>query len=51
MSSTKRPAGAEAAFWDARRGRIFSRAGGWVVGEAVYNHGYSMLDDLVGHAS
>lgn len=39
------------AFWEQRRGRILTRKGGWVIGEAVYNHGYSMLDDLVGEAS
>ncbi|MCI5208556.1 MAG: hypothetical protein D3910_07135, partial [Candidatus Electrothrix sp. ATG2] len=38
-------------FWEARRGRILSDKGGWVIGEAVYNHGYSMMDDLVGNAS
>lgn len=42
---------ADTSFWDSRRGRIHSRRGGWVVGEAVYNCGYSMLDDLVGKSS
>ena len=38
-------------FWDARRGIIRTRKGGWVIGEAIYNQGYSMMDDLVGKAS
>jgi uncharacterized protein (DUF305 family) len=37
--------------WDKNRNHIFSSKGGWRVGEAVYNHGYSMMDDLVGHIS
>ncbi len=37
-------------YWDRRRGRIFSRKGGWVLGQGVSSHGYSMLDDLVGRA-
>lgn len=39
------------AFWDASRGQIRSRKGGWRIGKGVVNHGYSMLDDLVGKAS
>lgn len=38
-------------FWDERRGRIHSRKGGWVVGQGIFNHGYSMMDDLVGKVS
>lgn len=38
-------------FWDVRRGRIQSKKGGWVVGEGIFNHGYSMMDDLVGKVS
>ena len=34
-----------------RRGKIFSKRGGWFPGKAVYNFGYSMLDDLVGKKS
>lgn len=45
------PEKTDTSFWDARRGIIHTRKGGWVVGEAVYNHGYSMLDELVGEAS
>lgn len=41
----------DTAFWDARRGVFRTRKGGWVIGEAVYNHGYSMMDDLVGRHS
>ena len=38
-------------FLDQRRGKIFSKAGGWFPGKGVFNHGYSMLDDLVGEKS
>lgn len=38
-------------FWDDRRGKIQSKKGGWVVGEGIFNHGYSMMDDLVGKVS
>ncbi|GAB4346522.1 MAG: hypothetical protein Kow0089_23930 [Desulfobulbaceae bacterium] len=42
---------ADTSFWDERRGVIHARKGGWVIGEAVYNQGYSMMDDLVGKSS
>ncbi|MCP4350620.1 MAG: hypothetical protein GY795_34565 [Desulfobacterales bacterium] len=42
---------ADTKFWDERRGKIFSRKGGWIIGEAVYNHGYSTMDDLIGKKS
>lgn len=38
-------------FWQKRRGQIYSRKGGWVLGQGTYSHSYSMLDDLVGKAS
>lgn len=39
-------------FWDARRGVIRTYKGGrWVIGKGVTSHGYSLLDDLVGHTS
>lgn len=38
-------------FWDERRGAIQSRKGGWVIGKGVFNHGYSMMDELVGAVS
>lgn len=38
-------------FWDERNGKIVSKKGGWRIGEAVYNHGYRMMQDLVGKAS
>lgn len=41
----------DTSFWDQRRGKIYSKKGGWKVGEAVYCHGYSMMDDLVGKVS
>lgn len=37
--------------WDQQRQRIHSSRGGWRIGEAVWNCGYSMMDDLVGKAS
>ena len=41
----------DTAFWDERRGVIYTRKGGWIIGKAIYNQGYSMMDDLVGKAS
>ncbi len=38
-------------FWDERRGKIFTKIGGVVTGEAVYCRGYSMMDDLVGKST
>ena len=38
-------------FWDQRRGKVFSKKGGWKIGEGVYSHGYSMMDELVGEVS
>lgn len=37
--------------WDECRGTIRSKKGGWVVGKGIFNHGYSMMDDLVGKVS
>lgn len=37
--------------WDNLRHRIESNKGGWVIGDDVYNHGYKMMQDLVGSAS
>lgn len=37
--------------WDMQRGTIHSKKGGWVIGKGIFNHGYSMMDDLVGHVS
>ena len=39
------------AFWDERHGKIRSKKGGWRIGEAVYCHGYSMMEELVGKVS
>ncbi len=36
------------ALWDENRGRIVTNRGGWRIGKAIYNCGYSMMDDLVG---
>ncbi len=38
-------------FWDEHRGTIRSKKGGWVIGKAVFNHGYSIMDELVGKVS
>ncbi|MDH5297773.1 MAG: hypothetical protein OEV91_02000 [Desulfobulbaceae bacterium] len=51
MSLQRTPKKNSTAFWDARRGTIYSQKGGWVIGEAIHNHGFSMMDDLVGKKS
>ena len=38
-------------YWDERRGTIQSKKGGWIIGKGVFNHGYSMMDELVGKVS
>jgi hypothetical protein len=38
-------------FWDQQRGVIRSRKGGWIIGQGVFSHGFSMMDDLVGKVS
>ena len=38
-------------YWDQRRGKITSSKGGWKIGQGVFNHGYSMMDDFVGKTS
>lgn len=35
-------------FWLNNVGKITSYKGGWRIGEAVYNHGYKMMQELVG---
>lgn len=37
--------------WESCRRKIHSNKGGWLVGKGVFNHGYSMMDDLVGKVS
>ncbi|MCW8866721.1 MAG: hypothetical protein OQK09_13095 [Colwellia sp.] len=37
--------------WLIKRGKITTNRGGWRIGEAIYNCGYSMMDDLVGKKS
>jgi len=49
MSS--KPSSTDTQTWDENRNVIRSRKGGWVMGEAVYSHGYNMMDELVGHCS
>ncbi len=51
MSSNGSRAADDTRLWDEARGVIRSRKGGWVIGEAVYNHGYSMMEELVGQRS
>ena len=34
-----------------KRGKIFSKTGGWFPGKGVFCHGYSMLEELVGKKS
>lgn len=51
MSLQNKPVKNDTSFWDSRRGFIHTKKGGWVINEAIHNHGYSMLDDLVGTAS
>jgi citrate synthase len=41
----------DVAFWQERRGIIRTRKGGWIPGGIVHNHGYSLVDDLIGKAS
>lgn len=39
-------------FWDTRRNVIRTRVGGALIGKGVvYSHGYSMLEELTGHAT
>lgn len=51
MLSPMKHAKNSTSFWDARRGVIHTKKGGWVINQAVHNQGYSMLDDLVGEVS
>ena len=37
--------------WDKHRAKIYSKRGGWKIGEGVYNCGYDMMNDLVGKKS
>jgi hypothetical protein len=37
--------------WEARRGRIITRKGGWRIGQGISVAGFSLLDDLVGKHS
>jgi len=51
MSLKKEFESSDVSFWDKRRGYIQSTIGGWIIGEAVYCHGYDMMEDLVGKVS
>lgn len=51
MLSTNKPKKDDTSLWDTQRGVIHTDKGGMVIGEAIYCHGFSLLDDLVGKAS
>ncbi|MCI5143233.1 MAG: hypothetical protein D3909_16210, partial [Candidatus Electrothrix sp. ATG1] len=51
MSLQSKPEKNNTSFWDSRRGFIRTKKGGWVINEAIHNHGFSMMDDLVGKTS
>jgi hypothetical protein len=52
MSSNQGDGGLDTSFWDQRRNIIRTRVGGALIGEGVVtSHGYSMLEDLTGHAT
>lgn len=55
MSTTHDPSDARGAgahaLWDAHRGVIRSRKGGWRIGQGVTIHGRSLFDELMGSAS
>lgn len=38
-------------FWDKHRNTIRTKRGGWIRGEKIISHGYSLMDDLVGKKS
>ena len=41
----------DTSYWDNLRGVIRTRKGGWIIGEGVFSHGYSIMEDLVGKVS
>jgi len=49
MSS--KPESSDTRLWDKNRNILRSHNGGWVMGEAVYSHGYNMMEELVGQYS
>ena len=49
MSSNRKPVNTDP--WDKNRGIIRSSKGGWFAGKGVFNHGYNMMEELVGKAS
>lgn len=51
MSSASKAKPDKTSPWDTQRGVIHTDKGGMVIGEAIYCHGFSLLDDLVGKAS
>ena len=51
MSLNRKSKKNDPSLWDKNRGLIRTKIGGMVIGEAVYSHGYDMMEDLVGKAS
>lgn len=51
MSLNRKHEKDDVAFWQERRGVIRTGKGGWIPGEDVHCHGYSLIDDLLGKAS
>ncbi len=41
----------DVSYWDNRRGKIVSSAGGWLGGLDAYSHGHSIMNELLGHVS
>ena len=39
------------ALWNEYRNKIVSYKGGWRIGDAVYNHGFNMMEDFIGKKS
>lgn len=38
-------------YWDARRHKVYSSAGGWMMGEGAYSYGHNLLSGIVGEHS
>lgn len=39
---------ASTAYWDKRRGKVFSKIGGWRIGEGVFSYGLNLVGDIAG---
>jgi len=51
MSSKQIKQDQDTALWDKYREKTYSRRGGWIIGQGVFNCGYNMMNDLVGEVS